>query len=133
MAADHPIEAHYGRGGLVEEILRALGAAGMDAAQLSADDLSPVDQFHTRGEPATLDLARRAGIAPGMRVLDVGGGLGGPARTLASRFGCSVEVLDLTEELCRAAETLRRQPLPRRSACTSSWARTSARCSTTRR
>lgn len=41
-----------------------------------------------------------------MRVLDVGGGLGGPARTLASRFGCSVVVLDLTEELCRAGEAL---------------------------
>jgi len=37
-----------------------------------------------------------------MRVLDVGGGLNGPACTLASEFGCAVEVLDLTEEFCRA-------------------------------
>jgi ubiquinone/menaquinone biosynthesis C-methylase UbiE len=41
-----------------------------------------------------------------MRVLDVGGGLGGPARTLAGEFGCAVEVLDLTEEFCRAGAAL---------------------------
>jgi ubiquinone/menaquinone biosynthesis C-methylase UbiE len=28
--------------------------------------------------------------------------VGGPARTLASEFGCAAEVLDLTEEFCRA-------------------------------
>lgn len=41
-----------------------------------------------------------------MRILDVGGGLGGPARTLAAEYGCPVEVLDLTEEFCRAGEAL---------------------------
>jgi ubiquinone/menaquinone biosynthesis C-methylase UbiE len=46
-----------------------------------------------------------AGVAPEMRVLDVGG-LGGPARTLASEIDCSVEVLDVTEEFCRAGEML---------------------------
>ncbi len=65
-----------------------------------------MDQFHTRGTKATLDLARRAGIASGMRLLDAGGGLGGPARTLAGEFGCAVDVLDLTEKLVRADETL---------------------------
>jgi ubiquinone/menaquinone biosynthesis C-methylase UbiE len=41
-----------------------------------------------------------------MQVLDVGSGLGGPARTLAAEFGCSVTGIDLTEEFCRAAEML---------------------------
>jgi SAM-dependent methyltransferase len=41
-----------------------------------------------------------------MRVLDVGGGLGGPARTLAAEFGCHVTVVDLTESYVRAAEVL---------------------------
>lgn len=97
---------HYRRDGLTEAILEALRAAGKDLDSLTPDDLAPVDQFHTRGRAATLDLARLAGITSGMRVLDVGGGIGGPARTLASEFGCSVEVLDLTEEYCRAGAAL---------------------------
>ena len=42
-------------------------------------DLALVDQFHTRGKDATLELARLASMTPEMRVLDVGGGLVGPA------------------------------------------------------
>ena len=97
---------HYGRGRVLERIFEALRAAGKEPDALTADDLSSIDQLHARGRVATLELARLAGISSGMRVLDVGGGLGGPARTLASEFGCAVEVLDITEELCRAGEAL---------------------------
>ncbi|MCA1715507.1 MAG: methyltransferase domain-containing protein [Actinobacteria bacterium] len=100
------VSEHYGRGDLAARILAALRAAGKVPDALAADDLAPVDQFHTRGKDATLELARLAGVTPEMRVLDVGGGLGGPARTLASEIGCSVEVLDVTEEFCRAGEML---------------------------
>lgn len=109
MAAEPPqrsVGDHYRRDGLVEKILEALRAAGKDPGTLTTEDLTPVDQFHTRGRAATLDLARLAGITPGTRVLDVGGGIGGPARTLVGEFGCSVEVFDITEEYCRAGETL---------------------------
>jgi ubiquinone/menaquinone biosynthesis C-methylase UbiE len=106
MTTDYPVDANYGRDDLLERILDALEVSGKRPEEITADDLSPVDQFHARGKPATLDLARRAGIASGMRILDVGGGLGGPARTLASRLGCAVEVLDLTEEFCHAGEAL---------------------------
>ena len=97
---------HYGRGDLATRILETLLAAGKDPDALAPKDLTPVDQLHARGRAATLELARLAGIATGMRVLDVGGGLGGSARTLASEFGCAVEVLDLTEEFCRAGGVL---------------------------
>jgi SAM-dependent methyltransferase len=97
---------HYGRGDLAATILEALRAAGRGPDALTVEDLAPVDQFHIRGREATLELAHRAGITAGMRALDVGGGLGGPARTLAGEFGCTVEVLDLTEEYCRAGEVL---------------------------
>jgi ubiquinone/menaquinone biosynthesis C-methylase UbiE len=79
-------------------ILAALHEAGKDPDSITAQDLASVDQLHTRGKDATLELARLAGVTPEMRVLDVGGGLGGPARTLASEIGCSVEVLDVTED-----------------------------------
>jgi SAM-dependent methyltransferase len=42
-------------------------------------------------------------------VLDVGGGLGGAARTLAVMTGCQVTVLDLTPEFCQAGEELTRR------------------------
>ena len=100
------MDEHYGRVDLAATILEALRAAGRDPDALTVEDLAPVDQFHIRGREATLELAHRAGITAGMRALDVGGGLGGPARTLASEFGCTVEVLDFTEEFCRAGDML---------------------------
>ncbi len=100
------VSGHYGRRDLGTTILDALRAAGKDPDTLTVEDLAPVDQLHTRGKEATLELAYLAGLTVGMRVLDVGGGLGGPARTLASELGCVVEVLDLTEEYCRAGKLL---------------------------
>ena len=97
---------HYARDDLAAAILTALREAGKDPNSVTAQDLAPVDQLHTRGKDATLELARLAGITSKMQVLDVGGGLGGPARTLATEIGCSVEVLDVTEEFCRAGDIL---------------------------
>jgi SAM-dependent methyltransferase len=100
------VGARYGRPGVGERILESLRAAGRDVDRLDPRDLAPVDEFHTGGRDATLRPARLAGLAPGMRVLDAGGGLGGPARTLAAEIGCEVTVLDLTEEYCRAGAML---------------------------
>ncbi|HKQ63599.1 MAG TPA: methyltransferase domain-containing protein, partial [Methylomirabilota bacterium] len=98
--------AYWGRDGLERKILDALAAAGKNVDALTIDDLAPADQFHGGGKPATERLARLAGLKPGTRVLDVGGGLGGPARTLAGQFGCRVTVVDLTESYVRAATAL---------------------------
>ena len=97
---------YWGRDGLERKILEALAAAGKNIEALTVDDLAPADQFHGGGKPATERLARLAGLKPGTRVLDVGGGLGGPARTLAGQFGCRVTVVDLTESYVRAATAL---------------------------
>ncbi|AHY48004.1 Methyltransferase domain [Rubrobacter radiotolerans] len=103
---ENAVGDHYGRGDLWKRIRAALLANGLDPNNLEVEDLAPVDQFHSRGRSATLDLARLAGLTSKMRVLDLGGGLGGPARVLASEVGCSVEVLDLTREFCRVGERL---------------------------
>jgi SAM-dependent methyltransferase len=100
------VNAHYGRSNLGTTILDALREAGKDPDNLSYEDLAPVDQFHSRGRAATRELAQLAGLHGGEKVLDMGGGLGGPARTLAAEFNCHVTVLDLTEEFCRAGEML---------------------------
>src|SRR6266436_4746410 len=42
----------------------------------------------------------------GLRVLDVGSGIGGPARYFAAEHGCRVTGIDLTEEFVRVARSL---------------------------
>jgi SAM-dependent methyltransferase len=100
------VNAQYGRNNLIQSILLALRDIGKDPGNVTLEDLAPLDHFHGGGYSATLELARRANLQTGQQVLDVGGGLGGPARTLATEFGCTVTVVDLTEEFCRAGETL---------------------------
>lgn len=100
------IDTYWGRENLAEAILAALTARGADLDALTPDTVAPVDQFHGGGKPATDRLARLAGPAPGTRVLDVGGGFGGPARTLAVELGCLVTTVDLTASYVRAAQTL---------------------------
>jgi ubiquinone/menaquinone biosynthesis C-methylase UbiE len=100
------VSDYWGREGLGQTILDALVAAGKRLDALTIEDLAPVDQLHSGGMVATTELAQVAEIAPRARLLDVGGGLGGPARTLAARFGCKVTVIDLTESYVRAAEIL---------------------------
>ena len=100
------VEAHWGRDNLAEAILDALVRRGASLDKLTVDDLAPVDQFHGGGKPSTERLARLVMPRPGTRVLDVGGGFGGPARTLAVEYGCQVTVIDLTESYVRAARAL---------------------------
>lgn len=100
------IARYWGREQLAEAILAALTARGVSLDALTVDALAPVDQFHGGGKPVTGRLARLAGVRPGTRVLDVGGGFGGPARTLAVEFGCHVTGIDLTDSYVRAAKVL---------------------------
>lgn len=100
------VQSHYSVPELGTSILETLIKAGRDPNQLTPEDLAPIDEFHIRGRMATLDLAKAARINDQMKVLDVGSGLGGPARTLASEYGCQVIGIDLTEEYCRVARML---------------------------
>lgn len=100
------MEKQYGRGGILDVIFQALSASGRNIDRLKVCDLAPVDEFHIRGREATLELADLAGITPGLRVLDVGSGIGGSARFLAAERGCRATGLDLTEEYVQAAAVL---------------------------
>src|SRR5262245_3984440 len=103
------VQAHYGSTeGLAAAIAERLRAAGKEPGRITTADLSVVDEFHIRGRKATLELASRMELEPGARVLDIGSGLGGPARTLAEVHGCSVEGIDLTPEFCSAAQDMTR-------------------------
>ena len=102
------ISDHYGWSGLMETIEHEIRQHGIDPQQVTVDQLAPVDNYHWHRLAGTLALARLSAIAGSDRVLDVGGGIGGPARQLAMRFGCPVTVLDLTPEYCAVGETLTR-------------------------
>jgi ubiquinone/menaquinone biosynthesis C-methylase UbiE len=97
---------HYKRRALGDVILAALTAAGIDIEHLTPDDLAPVDEFHSGGRNATVRLAQLAQINGSERVLDVGCGIGGPSRYLASKFGCQVTGLDLTADFIALAGML---------------------------
>ena len=97
---------YWGRSDLERAIDAALAGVGKNLNALTIDDLAPVDQFHGGGKASTDRLARLARLKPGMRVLDVGGGFGGPARTLAVEHGCFVTVVDLTESYVRTGQWL---------------------------
>jgi ubiquinone/menaquinone biosynthesis C-methylase UbiE len=97
---------HYQRTDLAGAILAGLRAAGKDPAALAPTDLAPVDQFHIGARDATLALLGLAQLPAGLEVLDVGGGLGGAARTLATETGARVTVLDLTPEYVRTGALL---------------------------
>ena len=106
--SNQAVEDHYTRRDLGEIILAALKQAGKDVDGLTTDDLAPVDEFHGGQRQATIRLAGLIGLDGSERVLDVGSGIGGPSRFLASRYGCHVTGIDLTAEFCRVAEMLTR-------------------------
>lgn len=97
-----PGPAHYGDDTLVPRVREALSAL----EPVTPLALAPLDQFHIGGTAATVMLAEMAAIAPGERVLDVGCGLGGPARTLATLGGAEVTGIDLTPAFCEVATLL---------------------------
>ena len=100
------VRRHYGKTGLLGRIEAALIATGKDLTTLKPEDLTPVDEFHTRGPAATKDLARLLAIKPGEKILDLGCGIGGPARYLTRTFDVTVTGVDLTPEFIDTAVAL---------------------------
>jgi ubiquinone/menaquinone biosynthesis C-methylase UbiE len=109
MSSEAKVAGHYTRGGLEETILRAVARMGLDPKRLNALDLAPADEFHVGGLDATRELAAQMELAPGLRILDVGSGIGGPARYFAAEHQCKVTGVDLTEEFVQVARSLTRR------------------------
>lgn len=104
VANEAALNEHYGVANLGDELLDALEAAGKDVDALTREDIASFDEFHIRGREATRELAGLADLEADARVLDIGCGVGGPARTLAAEFGCDVVGIDIVEEYRRTAE-----------------------------
>jgi ubiquinone/menaquinone biosynthesis C-methylase UbiE len=108
MNTDLAITSHYSRGHLRDRLDAALAEDGIDASHLSIEALAPYDQFHGRGLEATVEIADQLQIDADDHLLDIGSGIGGPARYFAHRFGCAVTGIDLTAEFCDVARDLTR-------------------------
>jgi SAM-dependent methyltransferase len=100
------VRDHYRATGLTERLKAALMVFGPEDHQLTPEQLGALDQFHTRGLAATAELAKLAGITADMSVLDVGSGVGGPARFLAATYGCQIVGVDLSDPFVDAARYL---------------------------
>lgn len=106
MTNEKAIAEHWGRGDVYALIVSALAKMSKSLDNLTVEDLAPVDHFHARGLPATAELADRLPIRAGQHIVDIGCGLGGPARYIAKRFQCKVSGVDITPPYVEAANRL---------------------------
>src|SRR5437764_13438710 len=100
------VARHYGSAGIAERVRAAFREANGPNAPVTPEALAPFDHFHGRGVLATQEIAAQLALVPGERVLDIGSGIGGPARWFAAKFAVQVTGVDLTPEFCAAAEAL---------------------------
>ena len=107
MTIEQQVAEHYTQDLLERKILDALRGAGKDPASVTARDLDALDNLHLGGRESIHELSAFMELRAGMRLLDVGCGVGGPARYFAEH-GCQVTGIDLTEEFIRVATSLTR-------------------------
>jgi len=97
---------NYRHGGLLEAIEAALLAMGKSKDSATVADLGPVDEFHIGGRAATSRVIARLELSADDVVLDIGCGLGGAARFVASEVGCRVRGIDLSAEYIEVGKAL---------------------------
>ena len=100
------VEQHYTSDAIAERILTAVQATLPPGAPVTAEALAPIDHFHGRGVLATAELVARLQPQAQDKILDIGCGIGGPARWIASAHGCHITGIDLTAAFCEAAQRL---------------------------
>ncbi len=109
MSNSQAVRERYTLPGLAERVEAALQQAGFESGPIPWTELAQLDQFHVRGLSATKDLADALAPADGDNVLDLGLGLGGPARYLAATRGCRVTGIELTPTFVEIADLLSRR------------------------
>lgn len=102
----HAVSEHYAHSTLIGAISDGLRKLGKPESSVTLEDLAPIDEFHIGGRQATRELMQKLAPSPCDHFLDVGSGLGGAARFVASEYDCQVVGVDLTEDYVRTANTL---------------------------
>jgi 2-polyprenyl-3-methyl-5-hydroxy-6-metoxy-1,4-benzoquinol methylase len=106
MSDEGRVKKHYTSTGITARILAALRAVNGPDVPITPDTLAPIDHFHGKGVVATEELAALLWPKASDHLLDIGCGIGGPARWIAAKYGCRVTGVDLTAEFCEAAREL---------------------------
>lgn len=101
------VAEHYTKGGLLDRINTTLRSMGL-SEPLDVETLAPVDEFHIGGRRATVSFVEQMGLVADQQVLDLGCGLGGPARFIAQTTGAHVTGIDLTDEFVETGNALSR-------------------------
>ena len=109
MLLEQTVSEHYANTDLLEKIYNGFGKLGIDKDKLTQSDLSSVDEFHIGGPEGTLMLEEKLSINASSSVLDIGCGIGGPARLLSSKIGCNVSGIDLTADFVNTGNSLTEQ------------------------
>ena len=103
------LHTHYSASRIEARILAGIRAAGLDPSRrLSPEELGALDHFHTGGLRASRELLEVTQIRAEGRVLDIGAGLAGSARLLASSVGCRVDCIEMSADYCAGAALLNR-------------------------
>jgi SAM-dependent methyltransferase len=105
-AVEAVVREHYGRADLEEVVLTALRGAGVDVDAMGVEDLAGLDQLHAGSVAATEAVLAALAVSPDSVLLDVGAGVGGPARLAAARCGCRVTGIDLSPDFVDLARRL---------------------------
>ena len=100
------IENHYNQDKLYRRITGSMSASGMDIDSLTREHFSMVDEFHVMGNLGTTLLAEAVQFKRGMKVLDLGCGIGGASRFIADKYGCEVTGIDLTAAYIETAQLI---------------------------
>lgn len=106
MTGSHEVADHYTHGSLTDTITTGIAEIGKTPETVTIDDLSAIDEFHIGGRAASIEFLDQMSLSSDAHVLDVGCGLGGPARFTASRYGASVTGIDLTAEFVQTGQAL---------------------------
>ena len=106
MTDENALEHHYRRGGLLAAIESGLDTLGKDPGSVTLRDLAAVDEFHIGGREASVAFLDRMRLSAGQELLDIGCGLGGPARFAAAHYDCQVTGVDLTADYVETGQSL---------------------------
>jgi ubiquinone/menaquinone biosynthesis C-methylase UbiE len=106
MTIANTISDQYSNGNLLSSIEAAIQKLGKTPQSVTIDDLGPLDEFHIGGRQATAHLIEQLKLVPDDHVLDIGCGLGGAARFIATTINSRVTGVDATEEYIQTGRTL---------------------------
>ena len=98
------IQQNYTVSGALDRIKQGLENVGLGSGRLQWSDLVGFDQFHIRGLDATKEMVQAVDLNANENILDLGCGLGGPARYLAAEYGARVTGIDITPDFVEIAE-----------------------------